>query len=92
VEGNGFMNLELKKVIRNTELGLFCLKAGKGVMVFLWRRLFRNNKIQKTQKKKNKIEKIKNQSQGNFTVANKDICKRGKIGFRACRIIKDRYF
>ncbi len=86
------MNLELKKVMRNTELGLFCLKAGKGVVAFLWRRLFRNHKIQKTQRKKNKIEKIKNQSRGNFAFANKKICRRGKIGFRAYRIIKDWYF
>lgn len=86
------MNLELKKVMRTTELGLFCLKAGKGVVAFLWRRLFRNNKIQKTQKKKNKIEKIKHQGRGNFAFANKDICRRGKIGIRAYRVIKDRYF
>lgn len=86
------MNLDLKKVIRATELGLFCLKVGKGIVAFLWRRLFRNNKIQKTQKKKNKIKKIKHQGQGDFAFANKDICWRGKIGLRAYRIIKDRFF
>ncbi len=84
------MNLDPKKMIKAGELGLFFLKTSKGVLSFLRRRLFGNNKIQN--KQRTKIEKMKHEGRSKRSFAKKDICRRGKLGLRAYRMIKDRYF
>lgn len=76
-------------MIQAAELGLFFLKAGKGVLSFLGRRLFGKNKIQSKQRTKSR--KMKHQGRGNFSFVKKDICRRGKLGLRAYRLIKDQY-
>ena len=90
VEGNDFMKLEPKKMIRTGELGLLYLKAGMVVLSFLRPRVFGHNKIQNKQRAKR--EKMKHQCRGNFSFAKKHIYKRGKLGLRAYKLIKDRYF
>lgn len=90
-EGNGFMNLEPKGIMRYGKTGLMCFKTGKGIFSLVRHRPFRKNKKRKRQMKKSKICERTRRNRIPFFSARKGVCRWMKMGYRVLLVVKERY-
>ncbi len=92
MEGAYFMNLEQKKLLKAGKLGFMLFKAGKGVLWLGRKRNFGKHKMKNPGAANKRVQKEAEKDRGNFAFVKKGICQRAKFGFRAYKILKERYF